>query len=219
MPVRLLAVLLFAVSFHLQSAQAADWPQYRGPDRNDVSAETGLLQEWPAGGPPLLWTYARRRRRLLGAGDRRRPALHDRRPRRERVSSSPWTSPAADSRQRSRGPRRSGRCFTGKATSWSAGPSATPTVDGDLIFALGGNGDLVCVEAASGKEVWRKNLPADLEAEVNPDRRRAEEARLGLHLVAAGGWRAAGLPARRAQGHGRRARQAAPATCCGEAPK
>ena len=38
-------------------ALAADWPQYRGPNRDDRSAETGLLQQWPAGGPKLLWTY------------------------------------------------------------------------------------------------------------------------------------------------------------------
>ena len=34
---------------------AADWPQWRGPDRNGKSAETDLLQEWPEGGPPLAW--------------------------------------------------------------------------------------------------------------------------------------------------------------------
>ena len=36
-------------------ASAADWPQWRGPERNGVSKESGLLQEWPAGGPKLLW--------------------------------------------------------------------------------------------------------------------------------------------------------------------
>src|SRR5581483_7397398 len=35
---------------------AADWPQWRGPDRSDVSSETGLLKSWPKSGPPLLWT-------------------------------------------------------------------------------------------------------------------------------------------------------------------
>src|SRR6202163_3529980 len=39
-------------------AGAADWPQFRGPDRDDVSKETGLLKTWPKEGPPLLWTYA-----------------------------------------------------------------------------------------------------------------------------------------------------------------
>ena len=43
---------------HLTPLHAADWPQYRGPQRDDVSAETGLLPQWPANGPLLLWTYA-----------------------------------------------------------------------------------------------------------------------------------------------------------------
>src|SRR5438105_1690151 len=38
------------------AARAGDWPQWRGPERTNVSAETGLLKEWPEGGPKLLWT-------------------------------------------------------------------------------------------------------------------------------------------------------------------
>src|SRR5437870_437148 len=34
---------------------ATDWPQFLGPERNGVSAETGLVQAWPKAGPPLLW--------------------------------------------------------------------------------------------------------------------------------------------------------------------
>src|SRR5205807_1454518 len=55
-----------------------------------------------------------------------------------------------------------------KGDAHNGGPSATPTVDGELLFALGGHGELICVETASGKERWRKNLPAELGAEVNP---------------------------------------------------
>jgi hypothetical protein len=36
-------------------ASAADWPQWRGPNRDGISAETGLLAEWPSGGPPVVW--------------------------------------------------------------------------------------------------------------------------------------------------------------------
>src|SRR5688500_13775230 len=38
------------------AASATDWPQWQGPDRNRVSKETGLLKEWPAAGPPVVWT-------------------------------------------------------------------------------------------------------------------------------------------------------------------
>ena len=53
-----LAVCLGAGVLH-----AADWPQWQGPDRTRVSKETGLLQEWPAGGPKAVWTTTG-----LGAG-------------------------------------------------------------------------------------------------------------------------------------------------------
>ena len=57
MPICCLAALLLAV----QSATAqvpskpGDWPQWRGPNRDGVSQETGLLREWPEGGPRLAW--------------------------------------------------------------------------------------------------------------------------------------------------------------------
>jgi outer membrane protein assembly factor BamB len=61
-----------------------------------------------------------------------------------------------------------GPLFTWKGNVWNPGPSATPSVSDGLVFALGGGGDLICVAAKDGKEVWRKNLPKELSAEVNP---------------------------------------------------
>lgn len=54
----LLSLLLTATALAglvMPAATAGDWPQWRGPDRSYVSAETGLLKEWPKDGPPLLW--------------------------------------------------------------------------------------------------------------------------------------------------------------------
>ncbi len=48
---------LFLFAVWAATAQAADWPQWSGPDRDDVSKETGLLKSWPDGGPKLLWTF------------------------------------------------------------------------------------------------------------------------------------------------------------------
>ena len=45
-------LLLFGLS-----VEAADWPQFRGPARNEISEETGLLKSWPKDGPKLVWTY------------------------------------------------------------------------------------------------------------------------------------------------------------------
>lgn len=147
---------------------AADWPQYRGPNRDDVSAETNLLKQWPPAGPQLLWTYPNAGvgysgpaivgDRLYTLGDRGDSAFLialDLKTFNNGAPSEIWAA-------------RIGPNFDWQKNVWSAGPSATPTVDGNLIFALGGTGDLLCADANTGKELWRKNLPTDLEAQINP---------------------------------------------------
>ena len=54
MKTRVLLIVVGLIVF-FQSVQAADWPQLRGPQRNGISPETGLLKEWPKNGPKLLW--------------------------------------------------------------------------------------------------------------------------------------------------------------------
>jgi outer membrane protein assembly factor BamB len=154
-------MLALILSSFLQ--QTADWPQYRGPNRDDVSAETGLLKSWPSGGPSLLWTFANAGVGLSGpavVGDR----LYTTGGRGEvevlfaidvKSGKELWALPV-------------GPLFQFDSNKWSSGPSATPTVSGGLVYALGGNGDLLCASAATGKEVWRKNLPKELDAQVNP---------------------------------------------------
>jgi outer membrane protein assembly factor BamB len=148
--------------------RADDWPQFRGPDRSGVSKETGLLQSWPKGGPPLAWTFKQAgigysgpavvgdRLYLMGArGDAEFVFALDLKSAEGNNVKELWAT-------------RIGPLFSWKGNSYNSGPSATPSVDGELVYALGGQGDLLCVEAATGKERWRKNLPADLGAEVNP---------------------------------------------------
>jgi outer membrane protein assembly factor BamB len=126
---------------------ADDWPQWRGPQRDGVSAEKGLLGAWPAKGPPLLWQA-----RGLGEG---------------------FSSVAvAGGRIFTQGRRKGGTELialdeAGGKELWAAPigrgdpPTSTPTVDGDLVFALGRDGDLVCAETDTGKVVWRKNFGRD----------------------------------------------------------
>jgi outer membrane protein assembly factor BamB len=134
------------------AALAEDWPQWRGPGRDAVSRETGLLQEWGAAGPPLAWKAAG-----LGEG----------------LSSVA----IANGRIFTMGDRDGAQHVIALSASdgktlWSArvgppwadeygGPRGTPSVDGELLYALGTEGDLVCLETASGKERWRKNLVRD----------------------------------------------------------
>lgn len=164
---RILAAGLLALTT-AASVCADDWPQYRGPRRDDVSLETGLLASWPADGPRLLWTYKDAgigyagvavvgdRLYTLGArGETEFVIALDIRNVAGGAVGEAWRAPV-------------GPLFDFQGNNWSAGPSATPTLDGELVFALGGKGDLVCVAAADGREVWRKNLPGELEAQVNP---------------------------------------------------
>ena len=145
-----------------------DWPQFRGPQRDGISRETGLLKQWPKGGPALLWTYngagvgysgpAVVGSRLYFSGGRDETeyliALDIKTVANQTVEEA-WST-------------KIGPLFTWDGNDWNKGPNAMPTVSGGSIYALGGQGDLLCAEAASGMERWRKNLPADLGGEVNP---------------------------------------------------
>ena len=57
-----------------------------------------------------------------------------------------------------------------------AGPRATPTVNGDLVYAVGQYGAVLCADAAKGGEVWRKDYAKDFVA---------DEARMGFYRDAA----------------------------------
>ncbi len=127
-----------------------DWPQWRGPNRDGRSAETGLLKDWPAGGPPLAW-------RATGAGE---------------GYSSFATSQGRLFTLGARGGTEyviafdaaSGKRLweTAHGTRFSNdrgdGPRATPTIDGDRVYAFGASGDLSVLDAASGKVHWTLNV-------------------------------------------------------------
>ncbi len=66
-------------------AAPGDWPQWRGPNRDGISMETGLLKEWPADGPPLLWKIKGLGRRILGRFGGRRPPVHHGKPQQQRL--------------------------------------------------------------------------------------------------------------------------------------
>jgi outer membrane protein assembly factor BamB len=131
-------------------AVAADWPQWRGPDRTDVSKETGLLQTWPKDGPKLLWTFrdagegysapaiVGETLYCMGAGEKTDDiyAID------LKTQAKKWSTPVGPRLNLDRGD----------------GPRGTPFVDGDLVFGLGSQGNLICVKASSGEKVWLKEL-------------------------------------------------------------
>ena len=135
-----------------ESRAADDWPQWRGPKRDAVSAETGLLKKWPAGGPKLAWE-------LKGLGKGLSTVAI--------VGGRLYTMGNHDG-QYIMAYDLADRKLVWKAKVGPANdqPHATPTVDGDRVYALGTAGDLVCVTAADGKEIWRKSLTRDFGGKV-----------------------------------------------------
>ena len=128
----------------------ADWPQWRGPNRDDISTETGLLKDWPKEGPKQLWMNED-----CGLGYSG-PAI---------VGTTLYTLAARGAEELLLAiDVKSGEEIWAKpfgevlGNNWGDGPRSTPTVDGDLIYALGAKGDLVCVRAVSGDVVWSKSL-------------------------------------------------------------
>src|SRR5919107_4545233 len=127
-----------------------DWPQWRGPNRDGLSRETGLLKQWPESGPPLAWkaTGAGRGYSSLSAskgrlytmglrGDREYVVAFD-----LKTGKEVWATAHGAAFRNDRGD----------------GPRGTPTVDGDRLYSLGGGGDLSAVDAKTGKVLWTMNV-------------------------------------------------------------
>ena len=141
-------------------APAADWAQWRGPQRNGLSQETGLRKEWPAEGPKLLWQV-----KDIGDGYST-PAIVG-----ERLylmSNKGTDEESVQARKVSDGSQlwstRVGKVGANTGPQYP-GARSTPTVDGNRLYALGSDGDLACLETDSGKIVWQKNLRSDFGGE------------------------------------------------------
>lgn len=132
---------------------AEDWPTFRGPNRNDVSKETGLLKSWPESGPPLAWKTTG-----LGAGFSSVAVMGDKVFTMGDVGKDCFLFGIDRAKggkvwERKVGPAGGGGGFVG--------PRSTPATDGTHVYGLGWSGDLVCATAKDGKEVWRKNFKSD----------------------------------------------------------
>ena len=135
------------------------WPQWRGPERTGLSTETGLLRQWPADGPSLVWStsdlgegygsVAIQGGRIFVQGtldnDSTLFCLE------ESSGRTLWTASLGDRLEHGRGP----------------GPRGTPTIDEDRIYVLTENGDLACLQAADGQTLWHRNILKDFKGE-NP---------------------------------------------------
>ena len=136
---------------------AADWPCWRGLDRSGVSAEAGLLRSWPKDGPKLLW-------QIDGLGE---------------GYSTPSVARGMIFVMGSEKGDEYVRCLSARdgKTLWSAkvgkvgkntgppypGPRCTPAFDDGRVYALGSDGDLVCLAAKDGKEAWHRHLEKEFQ--------------------------------------------------------
>ena len=136
---------------------ASDWPQWRGPQRNGNTAETGLLAEWPKEGPKLVWQV-----NDIGAGYSTPSVVGDR----LYLLSNQGLDNEFVQALEARDGKRIWSQTIGKVGNPNQQPSypaarSTPTVDGEWVYAFGSDGDLACLERATGKVRWQKNVRAD----------------------------------------------------------
>lgn len=156
-PVMTLATVALLLAIPAGAAPG-DWPQWRGPDRDGTSPEAGLLQSWPEEGPPLVW-----RSEGLGTGfsslsvvDGVIYTMGDRDDQQWVVALS-----EADGTEIWR---------TAIGPPWIdgyGGPRGTPTVDGARIYAMGTEGDLVCLDAETGAQLWRRSMTEDFGGQMS----------------------------------------------------
>ena len=131
-------------------ARAEDWPQWRGPQRNGVSAEKGWLEVWPANGPKTAWkakvglgfsSFVVAQGRVFTMGH-------------ASEKDTVWCFDAATGQAiwKYSYPAELGDKY------FEGGTTGTPTVAGDRVFTLNRWGDVFCFEAATGKIIWSKNV-------------------------------------------------------------
>ena len=147
----LIPILLFSIG-PAAPAHAEDWPQWRGPARDGRSSDTGLLQEWPDGGPPLAF-----RATGLGGGFSSVSVVGDRIFTMGDLGDGQYVMALA---------RQDGSHLwkTRVGPTWDdnyLGPRSTPTTDGDRVYVLSTEGDVYCLSAASGEVKWTRSLPEE----------------------------------------------------------
>jgi outer membrane protein assembly factor BamB len=139
------------------SAPAADWPQWNGPNRDGKSADTALLAAWPAGGPKLAW-----RATGFGQGYSEFSVVGDRLYTLGDKDNAGWLVCASADGGKILWATKVGAPGSPFMPGFDyPGPRCTPTVDGNLVYALDAWGELICLTSADGKQQWRKHFIKD----------------------------------------------------------
>ncbi|HQU45263.1 MAG TPA: PQQ-like beta-propeller repeat protein [Pirellulales bacterium] len=146
----LLLLSLFALPAVLHAAKktsVAEWPQWRGPNRDGISPETDLLDKWPKDGPPLVW-------KATGLGDGYSSVSV--------VDGKIYTLGRKDGKEQIVAlDGADGQILWRAPTGGRDSPNGTPTVEGGRVYAVGHQGDLICADVADGRVLWQKNFGRD----------------------------------------------------------
>jgi outer membrane protein assembly factor BamB len=135
-------------------ASTSDWPQWRGPERNGISKEVGLLKQWPADGPKLLW-------QVNGIGDGySTPAVAGNRIylMSNRGLDNEFVQALSTQDGKVIWTTRVGNVGNPDQNPPYPKARSTPSVDGEFLYALGSDGDIACLEVKTGKIRWQKNI-------------------------------------------------------------
>lgn len=157
------------------AATAADWPQWMGPNRDDVWPENGVVKKFPEGGPKVLW-------RVPVGGGYSGPAVAGGKVYVTDKQLKPGAVEPTDPFDLKKQVSTSERvlCLDAKTgnqlwkheydctyqVSYAAGPRCTPTVSGGKVYSLGTMGHLFCLDANTGQVIWSKHFPKDYSAKV-----------------------------------------------------
>ena len=132
-----------------------DWSDWRGPRRDGISRETGLLLEWGKHPPQRRW------QRPLGSGYSSMTIVDGRVFTMAVTAEGEFVFALDASNGKTLWKVRSGATVE---DSYGDGPRGTPVVDHGRVYALGAHGDLLCLQVTTGKEVWRRNILKDFGA-------------------------------------------------------
>lgn len=164
--------LAFSLVLMTTGLFAADWPQWMGPNRDNVWREDGVLDAFPPDGPKVVW-------RVPVAGGYSGPAVSGGRVYVTDYVTTEIVKTDNFQRQQFSGTERI-LCLdaaTGKEIwkheypvqyqmSYPAGPRCVPNVHKGKVYSLGAEGDLLCLDAKTGQVVWSKNFPKDYQAKT-----------------------------------------------------
>jgi outer membrane protein assembly factor BamB len=146
----LVASVLLSLPAAVSNRAPDDWPQWRGPNRDGIATEKGLLKSWPQGGPPLAWqtkgagegysSFAVSQGRLYTLGAR---------------ADTEYVLAFDAASGKRLWEAQHGRRFSNDR---GDGPRSTPTIEGDRLYAFGASGDLSVLDTATGKPHWTINV-------------------------------------------------------------